>query len=618
MPKKEIRKSPSKYSGKDVEELMAKFNYAYLAALPHFERMERINKAYGNTISEVNWPTISQVSIPLTFMAIEEQLPFAMKYLFPKNKFITLIPGYEMDRDTVKKVEDNLRYTVRTQMKCEVACFPSIKDCYKYAVGYGLVDTDIVTPPNIRTMRAMVKGKEVKKIRELGIGPGMQIPIYQYISPIQVIPMPDGPNVEGPNRASGHFVIVFVSESKLRDMYNRKGLDGKPLLQGNVEEIIEMARAMAFDYRMPTSDKIANIAGMDFTKMNNGDRKMPVTIPIVRWYEDHHHVWIANGRVKIYEAKDNYQTLRSDLVKWSAWPDGLEWYPLGVTEASERVALGENIWYNGLIDLAMYHINPVRALNTRLIDDPNKVARSPRSDIKVNGDPSQAVKYLTLPEFPGQLLALGDALQRFHANTNAITTGAQDRAPGLVRGGSNALETLLSSSTARQYLAAIMIKSGGLEPMIEKVLIKKQLIMDDEGESFVEPAYDPKTNKMFYKEETVTLDDMRQIYRVELDMPAARLNSMADAAERNNYFDRAQKNPELFDQRSLYEELVEDDGLVRRTMLPEEIVKARQERTAEASMRAKENVALPPAGQQPTSEGQQAMAGLLAGQQGQV
>jgi len=601
-----------------VDEIMAKFSYSYLATLPNFERMDRIQNSYGNQISTLSWPTISNCSIPLTFMAVEEQLGPAMSYLFPKNRSVNLIPTKKMDREIVQRVEDGLRYTVKTEMSLEVAAFPSIKDCYKFAVGYGLIDTEYITPPEVRVLEAEQDGKLIKKINQLQIGKQKQLPSYVYTPTICVIPVPGGANVEGPNRAPGHFVIVFKSESAFRDMFNEKGIDDKPILKGDVDQIIQEARSLSFDYRLPQIDLIQNLANLELTRMNNGDKRMPVMIPIVRYYEDHHQVWIANGRHKIYEVKNKYQALRSDLVKWSAWPDGNDWFPLGVTEASEKVALGTNLWYNGLIDLAMYHINPVRIINSRVVDDPRNVSRSPRSDVVVSGDATQAMSYMKLPEFPSSLLNMGEVFQRFHANSNGITTGAQDKPAGLVRGGSNALEQFMASTTGRQALASIMLKTGGLKSVYEKTLIKKQLLIPEEGEMFVEPAVDPGTGKEIYKETTVTVNEIRNVFRCELNFPEARANEMGDFSRRTSFFDRAQKNPELFDQRKLYEYIEEDEAAVARMMLPESVVKERQDRIAEASMQAKEAAAMQgqPQGQPeaPPAQGEQAAAGTLAGQ----
>ena len=64
-----------------VDEMMARFDFAYKKAFDHFERMERIQNQFNNTINPLQWPTISEIADPVTFVAVEEQLPFAMRYL---------------------------------------------------------------------------------------------------------------------------------------------------------------------------------------------------------------------------------------------------------------------------------------------------------------------------------------------------------------------------------------------------------------------------------------------------------------------------------------------------------------------------------------------------------
>jgi hypothetical protein len=438
---------------------------------------------------------------------------------------------------------------------------------------------------------------------------------YKYLPPVCVVPMPDGANVEGPNRASGHFVLDLRTESDFRDMYLEKGADGRPILSGNPEEIIKEARSLNFDSRMIPLDLMSRIGAINLAKTNNGDKKMPVVVPIIRCYFDHEHVWIANGTTVIYHIKDKYQSYMSDLVKWSSHPDGNRWFAMSATRASKRLAWGVNIWYNGMIDLAMYMMNPTRVINTRVLEDPNNIDRGPRSDIKVNMNPQQAVSYLTPPTFPSELFGLGEILQSMHSSANAQVQSVRQGQAGLVRGGMNALEEMLATSTGRQFLASIILKSGGMKSMAEKALLKKQLLIPEEGESFVEPAYDPATGQKKYEEQSVTLDDMRHVFRMEIDLPAARLNSAAEFASKTAFFDRAEKHIELFDVRALYEEMTDDYDMIRRVMLPEEVVKERQTRMAEAQMRAKEAEAIVPQRQPPTQapagQGEQGMMGAV-------
>jgi hypothetical protein len=338
-------------------------------------------------------------------------------------------------------------------------------------------------------------------------------------------------------------------------------------------------------------------------------------IPVLRCYSDRHQVWIANGTDKIWECKDKYQTLMSDLVKWSAWPDGLNWFPMSIAEASESLNMGVNIWYNGLVDLSMYLMNPSRIVNTRMMDNPNSIPRGPRADLKVNGDVRQAAAYMNLPEFPGQLFQMGDILQRFQGQTSANPSFLNGVSPGFVRGGSNALEMLLQSSNGRQYLAACILKTGGLLPAIEKTLIKKQLLVSEEGERFIRPAYDAATGKKLYEASTVTQADMRRIFKVKLNLPFKGGNQMAAEQKKMAFFDRARQDAELFDKRALYSEVFGDDDMVRRTMLPEEVVAERQNRMAEARMATAEAGAeeAAPAGEVPMSVPEQALSGAMMG-----
>jgi len=591
-----------------VDELMAQFDYAFSLALPQFQRMQRIANSYGNVINTVQWPTISEISIPLTFISVEEQLTFAMEYLMPSNAWIKLFPAVAMDFDRVKLVEDDLRYTLLTEMKIRDCVHLSLKDCYRYAVGYGLIDTEWVYPEERRINELISGGEAIEQIPQLGVGEPVQQVVYEYISPICVIPMPGGANVDKPNKAPSHFVIRTKSESELRDMFAKAEAAGQPL-KGDVEKIIKEARSLKFDARMTHGEIIAAISNIDFAKLNDGDEKIPVIIPIIHYFGDHQQVKIANGTTIIHEETNKYQMLRSDLIKWSAWPDGNNWFPMGVTEASERLTWGVNVWYNGLIDLAMYHMNPSRVINTNLVDTNGRVSRGPRSDIMASGDATKAVSYMTLPEFPQQLFVMGDTLQNFLGQANAQPASVRNGQAGMVRGGTNALETLLSSTTGRQFLAAVACKTGGLLPTVEKTLIKKQLIADKEGRPYVTEEYDAVTGKPRFTEHTVTLEDLRRIYRVELNLPAARMNSAAAFAEKAGFFDRAQRNLELFDQRALYEELTNDYALVRRTMLPDSVVRERQDRMAEASLQGR---AQAPQELGPSTQGDQALAGAAA------
>jgi len=599
-----------------VEEMMARFDYAYQEVLSNFERMERIQQAYGNTINTVNWPTISRIAIPMTFVGVEEQLPFAMKYLFPESQFINLIPvGNMVLADRVELVEDDLRYTLRNEMSIELAMFPSIKDCFKFGVGYGMVDVHEITPPEIAVSQVISDGQLQASGRRIVVGRPVLAPVYKYLTPIQVIPMPDGANVDGPNKASGHFIIDFKYEDEFKSMYKEvPTLEGdRPVLSGNPKDIIEEARHLNFDSRIPSIEIIHSISQLNLNATNNADKKMPVVIPIVKCYFDNEQVWIANGTTKIWHAKDNLQAMSSDLVKFSAWPDGLTWFPMGITEASERLSLGSNIWYNGLVDLAMYLMNPTRIINERMLGSDKSLRRGPRSDIKVTGPANEAVSILQTPQFPQELFQMGEMLTGAHGKAMGNPSFMDKGTPGLVRGGTNALEHMMSSSTSRQLLAGTILKTGGLKPTVEKVLIKKQLLIDERGRSFIDTGFDENTGDRFFEEKKVTQEDVRNVFRVEIDLPEASMNSMAEFTKRASIFDRTERDKEMFDVRKRYEMLASDDKLIRSIMKPKAVVEKLQEQQTQARLAAQaqgEEQQVAP----DSTQGEQAMMGAGAAQ----
>jgi hypothetical protein len=510
-------------------------------------------------------------------------------------------------------------YTLQTEMNVEIAALPSIKDCFKFAVGYGLIDVTEITPPSINEAVLFEGGKVTQRRRVLGTGRPKKVVTYRYIPPICVVPMPDGADVDGPNKASGHFVLDVKQESDFRAMYAPIDTPDGPKvpLMGNVEDIIQDARNKRFDSRMQPIDILHRLSGIDLNTINQNDQRVPVVVPILRCYFNNHQVWIANGNTRIWESKDKYQSLSSDLVKWSAWPDGTSWFPMGITEASSGLSSGTNIWYNGLVDLAMYLLNPSRVVNTRMLEDQKEIPRGPRSDIKVIGDVNAAVGYLRNPEMPAQLFEVGSILQKFHGQTNAQVASVRDGQVGLVRGGTNALEGLLQSSTGRQWLASMVLKTGGFKSLVEKALIKKQLLVSEGGEQFITPEYDRSMSGWRFVKNNVTADDLRNIFRVRIDAPIERLNSAAAHAERAAFFDRAEKRPWMFKWTEMYEQLVEDAELIDRVMVPDDVIKEREDRMAEAEMKAKEAVQNQQAAQTaPPTQGMQAQAGIEEGQEG--
>jgi len=217
MAKKQAR---TKADDPIVDELMARYDHAYVSALERFITFEGIQQAYDNNINTMNWPTISEIGFPVTFVSVEEQLPFVMKYLFPRSRFLSLIPDLALDNEIVTNIEDDLIYTLRTRDGYRTTHLfrPTQRTVTKFGVGYSLIDTAFISPPRLVNNILLENGNPVSQVPQIVLGEKKQTVVHRNLSVIQVVPMPDGANVDGPNKASGHFVVDIVTESEFRAM----------------------------------------------------------------------------------------------------------------------------------------------------------------------------------------------------------------------------------------------------------------------------------------------------------------------------------------------------------------------------------------------------------------
>jgi len=497
-----------------VEELLEMFQFAYKESAVHFKRMATAAASYEGKINISTWPTLSRISFPFNWNIVEQQLPFVMGYLFPKGRWPTLVPAEAgVDLQAISRVEDYLRYLMIVVMRIPKVTHLILKDCIRYAVGYGLADHEYISVPDV-VQKDLYRGSEKLASKVVTGMRGKLSPIIRYVHPARVIPMPDGSDTDGPARAD-HFVLLTYPEVAFREMFK-----SDDRYTGNVEEIIKESRNLGCDARVKYQTIMARIAGVEASGRINED--VPVLVPVLIYYGLKEKTYIAAGKYIIREVHaEGDEVLVSDLIKFSAWPDGEQWFPTGPFEAGQSVGDGANLWYNGLVDLATYSMNPTRVLNKSMFGNNAVPPVGPNQDLEVYGDPSKAARYMDLPPFPQQLFAMGDMLQDQLGRTGGHPAALDRMVPGLVRGGSNALETMISSSTGRQLLAAMMIKTGGMQDMISKILIKAQGMIGEGGDMFISREYDSKKKENTVVEQTITMTDLAHAFRVYLDIPAA-------------------------------------------------------------------------------------------------
>lgn len=592
----------------DVQALMETFEYAYNQSIPEFERLEDLQRMYDNVVNEPTWPTNSKIPIPLLFTMVEKALPNVLDYLFPITKFIRLNPlDNNVDMDSIRKVEWALQHTIKNRMKLQMHTRSTIKDCFKLGVGYGVIEPIMVTPPQAFENMIFQGENEITRARTLGLGQPKRSIRYKYITPGQVVVTPDGNAFNGVNRVDTAFFIDTYSENEFKDLYATQPTDGERLvLKGDPEQIIEQARSLNFYSTVPVVNLIAALGGIDLSLSNRYQRYTPIRVPVLKVYQSHRHIWIANGLQIIFDESDKYQTLRTPLVRASAWPDGLRWYPMSTAEASQKMALGVNVWLNAMFDLMTHYLKP------EMLYDKNKLPRGPErgpnADIGVAGDIRNAAAYIAPPPMPQGIFNVGDILQQWYGASVGQEQFLSQPQPGLMRGGAFSFESLLQSSTARERLTATILETDFLDDAIAQTLIYMQLNIGPEGDIFRLRNFDKQSGEEYIEEMKVTEEDLINAFELDINLKAKHRNSTIDQTQRLAEYN-AFKGDEFIDQYELRVRSIADEDEARRLILPRELVRSRQEQNRRAELMERSvGIARAQAQASPTIE-QQALAG---------
>ena len=558
-----------------VNEIMELYRWAYMEAIPAFKRMERYMAAYDNIIEAAAWPTLSEIPIPTMFVMVEQALPFTLEYLYPDTKMFSLIPNRPVEMDTVSAVERLLHHTLCKTMNIRATQEPTIRDVYKLGLGYGIVEPKVVYPQEEYIAQVWEGGQKMAERKFLGSGEPTLVENYRYISAGQVIPLPGKSEVD---TADGHFIIEIFTETEVHRLYDQY----PEKLKASADEIINEARRERFDSRLDLASFLAKLGGRDMRMRPQQRQYMPL-IPVMKFYEPDGEYWIANGRTVIYEKHSPHSNMRSGLIKASAWPDGNRWFPVGISEAAERLHYGINVYFNAMMDLFTDHWHPQRIINRKLI--PDDAPRDPYADIQSYGEPEKSVGYVQRPQINSAVFTIGELLQKFHAQA----TGQPDAlngagSPGMVRSGANSFESLMQMPLGREKIAAAHLETGMLEQTIQKTIILAQALVDKSGKRFPVEQWDEQMKKRYFAHETVSQDDLNNVWTFELNLREKLRSAAADFANKAGKYDRAMKTPQYFDIRELANFLFDDDRTVQRVMLPAAVVQQRQEQEQKMQM----------------------------------
>lgn len=564
-----------------VLELMDRFEWCYRINQGDFTRMDELQRIYDNVVNESVWPTETRLPIPFLFSAVHEALPGAMDYLFPKSKWINLIPQDAADMDRAQNMEWALQLMLMHRMRLPWNMYPAIHSSFKVGIGYLAVEPYVVTPPQMYEAKAFSEGRVVRSSNLLAPGDPRVTLRCIDVNPCEIITSKDGRDFNGHKRVSHAFRFTSYTESGIKRLLSGN-LDSEGVeARGNAKELIEEARTLGFTTSSSIQQDIARLGGVDTLNTSTTSRgNIPARVPVIKCYLEDRHVWIANGTTIIYEAANKLSTMMTPLVKITPNPDSDRWFPPSAIEVSVKPALGLNLWANLMFDIFAEVAKPAMVYNTAMTGG-RRPERGPNGDFGVSGDPNAAVTYLRKPELDAGSFQMAEILQRWYGNSIGRQIG--DVAPGMLRAGANAFEGVLQTQRGRERLANSIIEMGGIEEVVRITLMLMQSMGTEETFSMRE--WDQETGKEYIERVSITTEDLLGVYDVMLDLDQKHRVSSMDEQTRLAKFQTLSKNPYV-DQYEALREFFADDYKFRRCVPSRERVAQLQEEQRQAQLQA--------------------------------
>jgi len=528
--------------GKYIRDL---FPIAWKEARPYFDKANEDSAMYEQE-PDLNSATLSDITLGRAKLFCDQILPVIMSRLFGSENPFEFIPGDKtVDYEKARNVRDWVLYNMTSVMNIETEGYLAIKDAVKLGKGYMLIEPKWVTPP-VSEEKIVFAGNEQIKTRDMEIGESIMVPGATYIPFGSVIPTPDG---KTPDEVSVTYVLRFYPEDDFRNMLNKK-LNPNTPFSGDADAIIKYVRSNSMDgyVRSPRqiAAQIANRSRTTADMMNMGNRgDTPVSVPVLQCYGKKEHVWFAGDRFVVYHKKSKFQTLRSPLCVATFDPDG-NWFSPGIIRPRRRMIMGEEAFFNSLLDILTMHLHPHQVVNRdALLNAGESPDLQPYGKTEITGSQKSGdvISWVTPPALPQFLLEVGNRLEEFNDSSAGQPKALHGQGtPGLVRGGSGAMESLLQSTSGREKLATKHIENGWYASVIEQTLILCQLLANDK-EFLPKLKYNPTTGKNDFGFVEITRDDIRQVYKLSLNFTDKLSNPLAELNRSSLIYDRAIQNP---------------------------------------------------------------------------
>ena len=574
-----MAKKKSSATSDEVSKYMTIFEDAYEKCSSDYERMISLQRSYDNSILKTAWPTNSQIPIAAFYDMVEKSLPTAMDYLFSPTNAIRLMPmedGVKMDQ--VRKSEMALWHLLTYRMRIQRNSIATLKDCFKCGIGFGIVERFYVTPPASFELRVSGgPGEKPRSTRVMELGAPIESLRLRYINPGQVVVMPDGSDFNGNDPVSIAFLLDIYSEGQIRDMYNKKVEDGERIqLLGNVEDIVAESRSTGFTSDTDVTTMIQQLGGKNLSKLQPTDDRVPCYVPVLKVYDRHRHMWIANGTTMIYRQEDEFQNMRCPLVKASAWIDGNRFYPMSTPEAYQRIGWAKNVVLNLFMDMLTLNLRRPIVYNSEFFD--KEPTFGPNDRIRTSApDARMGAAFMEGPRIDPAAMTVYETINAMGAS---LTGQKNFMDKNYTRGGGMAFQDLLATTEGIDRLKGAILEMTFLESVANQALIYMQTAMGEEGMTI---RYRERVRQPSGKVEdeiqtlTVTEDDLCHAYDLSLDLKSKYRKGVMEQNQSLAIFDRKMASPYFDHWEVAADHLCQSDEEIRRQLKSREEVAAMQE-----------------------------------------
>jgi len=529
---------------------------------------------------------MSEMTLGGAYRIVQNALPnLLFSVLWAPEYPFSLIPDDaslddENSMALARKTREWLIYNLRDRMKVDARGVATAFDGVKLGVGYGVVEpVEIFTVDRTQTTARMANGKTATTYA-LDIAEPKTILRYRAPAFGSILPTPDGSQ---PDDCSCVTWIDVIDEVSFREMF--KSEDSSFL--GNPEKIIEYAKANGYDATTFTLRSIiAKLSGFKSDHisrygMERRNCKGITLIPIVKQFRKDRHIWVACDKFVIYKSDRTPQTLQCPILKYTFSPEGDNWFTRGIINPNSDLIRNNEMWENAMLDYFSLHLHPHQIINSELLPESDASEDlQPYAKTYVRGEPSRAQAFVTPPLLPPSVTSIGDRIQSY-INENTAQH-SQQATPGILRGGSQALDAVNQTNTDRERMLAKHLENTWYSSLIQLTLIyssiyasgdeKFRVVQTENDESRKTRLETPAGKKIkrkvgdrYFETIRITKDDLAHVWRVSIDFRDKLKNFLTESSHRLQVYDRLVNDPEVNTEELKYY-LVGDEAQVKKLM----------------------------------------------------